>query len=518
MFALPVLALVGLIIYALVHYARRSTTSPEAPTAPSAPGWAGVPPSEWPTPPSAHGADLARWVDAGLITAEQSAAISAHEQARSAQPIVVVEPAAAPPRGHVPIVAEALGYLGGMLGAIGLVLVVAQYWPDMATAGRLALSGAGAVAFLLAGLAVRERAYDAFARLRWFLWLASTAMAALFAGVVTVDALETAHETTVLACGATVAATSGLLWWGRMRPVQQLTFLGGLVAVVGGLVAHVASTGPVGLAVWGIGAVYLAVGLLARRAPLPILTEAVGAVTVFVGAGMIIAAWIGPGSVFVVATALALIALGIVPGLAPTRADQLIVGVVGAVALFQTFQIPVGHYAEQAGVATGLTTWVVGGLILFIGARRLVRLPMVVEVIGGLTLIGGAAVAGAQWTGFATLFGIATAVGLVALGMLPGRVLLSILGSIGLLVNVPWAIGWFFPGEARAPLLIMVTGALIVGIAIVLARMGDRFRRDLGRLGPPPPPVPPPLREEAPEEAAPDEEARSGEAESVGAD
>jgi hypothetical protein len=64
-----------------------------------------------------------------------------------------------------------------------------------------------------------------------------------------------------------------------------------------------------------------------------------------------------------------------------------------------------------------------------------------------------------------------------------------VLGSVGLLINVPWAISWFFPGEGRAPLLIMVSGGLIIAVAILLTRMGDRFRRDLGPLrhhGPPP--------------------------------
>ena len=78
--------------------------------------------------------------------------------------------------------------------------------------------------------------------------------------------------------------------------------------------------------------------------------------------------------------------------------------------------------------------------------------------------------------GWWVLFGIATAGGLIALGMLPRQVLLSVLGSVGLLVNVPWAIGHFFPGEGRAPLLIMVTGGLIIAIAVLLTRSSGRLR------------------------------------------
>jgi hypothetical protein len=89
-------------------------------------------------------------------------------------------------------------------------------------------------------------------------------------------------------------------------------------------------------------------------------------------------------------------------------------------------------------------------------------------------MIGGAAITAMQSPAFATLFGIATAIGLLALGTRPDLALLSLFGSLGLLVFVPWAIGWFFPGEGRAPLLIMVSGALILGVAFFLAR---RFRR-----------------------------------------
>lgn len=77
------------------------------------------------------------------------------------------------------------------------------------------------------------------------------------------------------------------------------------------------------------------------------------------------------------------------------------------------------------------------------------------------------------------MFGVTTAIGFVALGMLPGRVLMSLFGSAGLLAFVPWTIAHYFPGEARVPLLILVSGALLVGIAVLLTRQGVRFRREL---------------------------------------
>lgn len=425
--------------------------------------------------------DLARWVAAGLLSEEQSDAIVAHEEARArVVPGVAAAPSSSPARGRVPVVAEALGYLGGILAVVGLGLVVARYWPDLGLAGRLALSGAGAVVFLAAGALVHEEVDPALARLRGFLWLASTAATALFAGVLTVDGFDAELTGTVaLVCGAAVAFESGLLWWRRERPLQQLAFLCGLVVFVGAAVAEVTSPVPVGVTVWILGAVFVLFGLQ-RRPPLPLLTEATGAVTVVLGTA-ISTDWPAFGLVFAVVTACGLLAVAVVRGLAPTRADQLLVAGVGGLALLQAAPSAIGYFSGDAGAVTGLTTWLVGGALMFVGTRRLVRLGLVVEVLGGLALVGGAALTGVQLPGFASIFGIVTAVGLVVLGMLPGQVLMSVFGSLGLLINVPWAISWFFPGEGRAPLLLLVSGLLILAIAVLLTRMGGRFRRELRR-------------------------------------
>jgi hypothetical protein len=254
--------------------------------------------------------------------------------------------------------------------------------------------------------------------------------------------------------------------------------LGGLVVFAGAAVAELASPGPVGLTVWLLGAGFVLLGLR-RRTPLPLLTEATGALTVIVGAIITITPWPAFGLVFAVATAGGLVALALVRQVPSTRADQLLVGVIGGIALLEAAPSTLGYFSRDAAIVTGLTTWLVGGALVFVGTRHLIRIGLVVEVFGGLALVGGAALTGIQAPGFASIFGIATAIGLVALGMLPGQVLLSLFGAIGLLVNVPWAIGWFFPGEGRAPLLIMVSGLLIVAVAVLLTRIGGRFRREL---------------------------------------
>ena len=138
-----------------------------------------------------------------------------------------------------------------------------------------------------------------------------------------------------------------------------------------------------------------------------------------------------------------------------------------------------GGEGSKAGGATGVATWATGGALMAVGARRLLRAPVVAELIGGLGLIGGAALTATQWPSFAPLFGLGTAAVLLVIGMLPGRVLYSLFGSVGLLINVPWTINRFFPGEGRAPLLILVSGVLIVAVAVGLARQGNRLRAEL---------------------------------------
>jgi hypothetical protein len=426
-------------------------------------------------------ADLARWVELDLLTPEQAAAISEHERLLASLP-PPPSPSPHAPGGRVPVVVEALGYLGGTLALAGLVMLVAQYWTDIGTVGRLALSGAVSGALVGAGALVSETDDPALARFRGLLWILSSGAAALFVGVLVADGLGVEDESVVLACSAAVVLHSGLLWRGRPRPLQQLGVLVGSAVAAGALAAEVASLGAAGLAVWAVGAICLFLGLRCRMFN-PLLAETVGAGAVAVGAMMFTAQWPGPGLVFVVITGLGLVGLGLVPGPAPARSDQVLLAVIGGLVLLQGVPQALGYFGSGAGGPTGLVVWLVGALLAVLGTRRLVRLPVVVEVVGGLAIVGGAALTGTQWPSFAPVFGVVTAVALIALGTLPGQVLLSVFGSVGLLVNVPWAIARFFPGEGRAPLLVMVTGGLIIGVAVLLARSGSRFRRELGHDG-----------------------------------
>lgn len=482
MVAIGVLMLVVILVVVLMT-GRRARSGQPAPM----PGGPAATPREGRAPSlgAAPAEQLDRWVRAGLLSDAQRAAILAHEAHEQGEGEAF---APVPPErpGRISMVAEALGYLGGVLALSGLALIISRYWPDLATAARLGLSGSVALALAGAGALTDEAREPALARLRGFLWLMATAATGLFAGIVAADVLDSAAQTQVLTGASSIALVSWLMWQGRDRPLQQLTFLGGLVVTAGALMSEVATGGLVGLAVWSAGAALVGLGLR-RRTPDPVLTEGVGVIAVAVGAVLAASDWEGRGLLFLVASAFGLLALATLRGVAPERADRVVLGVVGAIALAQGAPAAIGWYSEQAGGITGLVVWAVGAALLAIGARGPVLLPAQTELLGGAGLLGGAALTATDWPGFAHLFGLATAVALVALGTVPGQVILSVVGSVGLLINVPWAISWFFPGEELAPLLIMVSGILIIGLAVAATRMRGRLHEDAGpRRGRPP--------------------------------
>jgi hypothetical protein len=481
----PLLLFVGLVAAAV----RAKAVARPAPRAPSptapAPGPVGPgPTSTAPSLPAAQlppgagdpglGQRLDRWVAAGAITADQRASIAALEglDLGTAELAGLVAPPAepAPARRRIPAIAEALGYLGGMLAVSGLALIVVNAWPDLSTSGRLVVSGVAAIVLLAAGWATPEHRDPALTRLRWFLWLAGTAATALVAGVA-VDAADRAVVTVVFAAAATTALVGGLLWRGRERPLQQLSLLGGVTVAAAALTAEVLSDGGTGLVMWAVGAAYLHLGLR-ELVPGHRLFTAVGAASALVGSVWVSSQWQGPGLLFMMATAMALVGLAVLRPVALDRADSMLLGILGGFALLQGAPMTIGWYADGAGVATGLATWAIGGSLILLGVRQHTRGPRASVLLGGAVALIGAAVTGAQVVGLAPLLGIATAIGLVLLGARQSEGLVSGLGSLGLLVDVPWAIAHFFPGEGQVPLATVATGALFVALAVWLTRSG----------------------------------------------
>jgi hypothetical protein len=380
------------------------------------------------------------------------------------------------PRSSVPAAAEAVGYLGGILAIVGVSLLVARSWSQLAFGGRLGVLGGAALLLTAAGFFVRAADRDpALGRLQAFIWLVAGGAVGAFAAVATLDGIDTRHpETVVAVTAAAVAVHSAALWAFKTRPVQQLVTLGASVVAVAAALRDVPAhwtAGPVLLA--------LAIGLFilgARRlTPSPWVTLLVGAIGAVAGAGYLISSAQGPGRIVLLAVATTLVLLAVRVGGFPTLAERWELGVVGTLTLWFAGPYCVVWFARDAGLVTGLLIAAGGAGVMALADREWVHMPHVLSVLGGLGLIGGIAVTGIQSAAFATLFGLAVGAALIALGMIPGRVVLSVIGSVALLIYVPWAITWFFPGQGRAALVISVAGGLLVVLAVMLTRMGHRF-------------------------------------------
>jgi hypothetical protein len=324
-------------------------------------------------------------------------------------------------------------------------------------------------------------------RLRAFLWTLSTASVAVFAAVAAREVLGSRPVAPVVACtAAAVALTSGLMWWGRNRPLQQLIALAAAVVAIGSGLAEPAGSTVAGIAVWLAGAALLAAGIR-RVTTFPVLDVAVGAVAAGVGAMLVVGDDPGADMLLVVTTGAALVTLALLRRLVTEVASIVVLSVIGAIVVAQSLPPLIGIMAKDAAVATGAAMWIVGLMVLAVGIRRLTRVPVLLEVLGALAMLVACAVTAAESPTIATIAGLATSLGLLGVSMLPGRVALSPVGAVGLLAYVPWSIGWFFPGEGRVPLLISVSGLLIIGVAVLMARSGHRFGSELGHHPPPAP-------------------------------
>ncbi|MFZ4514807.1 MAG: hypothetical protein ACOYN3_00650 [Acidimicrobiia bacterium] len=540
--------------------------------------------------------ELDRWQAVGLISAEIATAIRTYEAGRQIAPPAIASPIIAPPAAVEPagpppvpgravrVLVEVLAYFGSALALSGVLLVLINQWSSFETWARLIITVSATVVFSVIGVAVPETQGGVRVRLRAALLLAATASAVVLGQVLMHDVRGTNDIAAIVSSAALCGGVlSAVFWQWRNRPLQQATTYLGFGIGVPCAVAAGFGAGFAGIAAWGLSALVLAFALT-RLAPNFVMSEALALPGLVVASITIASRWQGVGGGIGVATAFALLALALVPGLAATPPDRILTGVFGGWLLFLMGPATAGFFAHDAPLATGIVMWGLGAALALVGvsgrtrlpfvpaalgsgiamagagvaggwnpgfgclaalataivvlsgalvsglvrridvqvalgmtggvgfvaatiatllhfsrdaavltgvvawvgavallvvaARRWVRLPVVVEVVAALLLLGAAAITGRESQGFATLFGLATSVALLGCSVLPGRVLYSLFGCVGIVVFVPWTIGWFFPGENRAPLFVTVSGLLVLTVAVILGFSGRRFRRE----------------------------------------
>lgn len=467
------------IVVVVVVLSRRRTPRTSLPvSSPAAPKPAAGRPS--PGPSDVHpyiSSLLDRWTAGGLLSEAEAERIRDFERrAAASQPATPTRPAR-----KVPAIAEALGYLGGVLGIAGVILLVSAYWSDWSAGVHVAVAAVVTVLLVGAGALVHEDVEPALMRLRWFLWTGATPAVGLLAYVISHDVIEWdrgSQHWILISLAATVL--NGALWAGRSRPIQEAAFCASSSILIGTAIGDLTDARWGGLGVWALGIVTVVVAL--RRPPiLPVIPVAIGGASVVVGAYLTVSAWDGLGFLFVIASASIMVAVASSARRHLAAPFDAVLGVIGIIGLVQSTPGALVYYARDAGVMTGLAVWIVGCILIAVARVRLVRMDVAFQVVGALAVLIGPAITGTQSLALATVSGLVVSIVFIALGTMPGRVLLSMFGLVGLLVYVPWTVAHFFPGEGRAPLLISVSGLLIVAVAVVLARMSGRIRTELSR-------------------------------------
>lgn len=302
------------------------------------------------------------WVEAGLIDRPTAHAIERRELSRTPEPAA-----------RMPLAAEAIGYLGGVLVASAVIMVTANNWDSLAVAGRIAVLALPAALAAAGGWWIGRSEEEPLQRLGSLLWALAVAGVAATAVEIRYDVIHDADPPeagSVLLPAASATVAAAVFWALRRRALQVLVLFAGTVATVAGLVDALrpADRDPslivMGFALLAVAAAWTVGGLAERLTP-SLAVLVVGPALALVAAQLLrdanvdLGLWVGIG---VAGTLLAV-------GAARSEVAVLAVGTIG---LFQwTPQIAL-HYLEDR-LGAEITLAVIGLLLLGL-AGSLVRL------------------------------------------------------------------------------------------------------------------------------------------------
>jgi hypothetical protein len=275
----------------------------------------------------------------------------------------------------------------------------------------------------------------------------------------------------------------------RVPPITEVIgYLGAALAVAAG----VALVGPrwdeighptrlVGAA--GIAALTLVAGWLLRKTTEPAIerlagvlwTLSVGAVAGFVGlllldlpVGRDPADWAG----FVVGATVALYA-GLLLALRPCAPLQVAMygGALGTIGGGMAWAAQAGWTWPDANPwLFGVAMLALSGLWIAAGETGRLRPKNAAMLIGSAGAIWAPLFA-LTWIGFGLLLGVATAVALLAASVWLHRTEMLVLGGLGLFGYLVGAIGHFLADSVGLPIALLLSGLVLLGVAIAMARL-----------------------------------------------
>ncbi|MEV4347517.1 hypothetical protein AB0J83_23945 [Actinoplanes sp. NPDC049596] len=282
---------------------------------------------------------IQRWAEEGLVTTEQA------ERMRAGLP------GGASRRS---LVSEGLGYLGGSLVTVALIVLSSHYWTELGTAGRLIVIGAAGLVLTGAGVITPGRAGAAAARLRAVLWLAAVVTAFAWMLIAGRDLLDLGFDGAFAVAAAGALACAGTFWAAHHHPVQHAGAWLPWLVLAGALVALGLDED---LLPWaGIWAARLAWGLLAWGDLLrpAALGRALGALAAVAGAVVLAGAgWH------------AMLSMGTVIGLVVFAVARHDLAVLVTAAIGSLFIVPAVTTAYFPGsVATAFATLIAGAVLI----------------------------------------------------------------------------------------------------------------------------------------------------------
>jgi hypothetical protein len=212
---------------------------------------------------------------------------------------------------RLPLVAEALGYAGGVLAIAAGIYMARDLWPSLSTGAVLAFAAVAWVVLGAGGAAVRTTGDPAFRRLRSVLWLLSTVSLAAFTGTLADQVGRFGPDSIILVTAAVSAAYGAALWWRTRAVLQHLAVFASLAVLVGTAVNQLdpdaGAWGP-GLGIWALSALW---GVAVMRGYLPPVVTGYIAAGIGLLAGAQLTMQAAAGHVLALATVAGLLAAGV---------------------------------------------------------------------------------------------------------------------------------------------------------------------------------------------------------------
>jgi Predicted membrane protein (DUF2157) len=271
------------------------------------------------------------------------------------------------PKPRIPLIAEALGYLGAALVLSAALALAAQLWSDFPVGVRIAVLLAVIALLLLAGWSIRNSVEPAFRRLASFLWLAAVAGAGFLADVVASDALDIETGLSI-AIGIAMTSLAAALWLLRRTAPQLVGVFAGLAFLIAGISDVLGGDDAFGILLWVVGVIALISARLEFISP-ERTAYALSSIAVLIGAQWAAFEFFsdtqGWGLALGLASALAL------QGLSVAWASLVLLSLGSAGVLMFVPQIVDEYFGDNIG---GTTALLVSGVALLAVALVAVRL------------------------------------------------------------------------------------------------------------------------------------------------